>query len=89
MKDQAFKDIKNASNIIKVKIFFGVAPTILRSAISFFLLLRLEYSIAIIPKIALTITILDIDNIIFSVIDTICHSLVSTIPGIIACKDSS
>ena len=49
---------------------------------------KLEYSIAIIPIIELIMTILDIDNIIFSVIETICHSLVSTIPGIIACKGS-
>ena len=83
------KDIKNVSSIIRVKIFLGDAPTILNKAISFLLLLRLEYKIAVIPIKELTITIDDIANIIFSVTETICHSLVSTIPGIIACNGSS
>ena len=53
------------------------------------LLSMLFIFVAIKPIKELTITIAEIDSIIFSVIETTCHSFVSTIPGIIACRGSN
>ena len=83
------KEIINASINNKLNIVLGEAPTILSKAISFLLLLSVEYKIAINPIKALTITIAEIESIIFSVTETTCHSFVSTIPGIIACRGSN
>ena len=77
-------EIINDSNSNKLKIFFGEAPTILSKAISCLLLFRFEYKIVIRPISDVKITIEDIDSIIFSVTDTICHNFERAIPGITA-----
>ena len=82
-------EIINASITNKLNIVLGEAPTILSRAISFLLLLSVEYKIAINPIRELTITIAEIDSIIFSVIETIFHNLERAIPGMTACKGSN